>query len=101
MGFVRLTYAAGDGAVPLGQGIGNGQAFDSTRALEHVARVTLESDHRTNRKVVPHTAAIAGLGDWAALGGAGTWHRFGEEDGEVSREEIQASRQHSKLFNSY
>ncbi len=72
------TYTAGYGAVPLGQGVGNCQAFNGTRSLQHVTWTALKTDHSANSKVVPHTPTISGLRHWAALGGTGPWHSLGD-----------------------
>lgn len=72
------TYTAGYGGVPLCQGVGNRQTFDGTRPLQRITRSAFKADRSANGKVVSHTAAIPGLRDGAALGGAGLWHSFGE-----------------------
>lgn len=74
----KPTYAAGYGAVPLGQRVGNRQTLDGARALQHVSRGALEADDGAHGEVVAHAPAVAGLGHRAALGGAGPWHGFGE-----------------------
>lgn len=61
--FVYSTYTAGDGAVPLRQGIGDRQAFSGTGSLQDVTWAALEAYHGADGEVVTHTAAISGLGD--------------------------------------
>lgn len=73
-----LTDAAGDGAVPLGQSVGDRQTFDGARSLQNVARAAFKADHGPDSEVVPHAPAVSGLRDRAALGGAGLWNSFRE-----------------------
>lgn len=73
-----FTDTAGYGVVPLCQGIGNCQTFNSTRSLQHITWTAFKPNHSADSKVVPHAAAISGLRDRAALGGAGLWHSFGK-----------------------
>lgn len=68
-----LTYTAGNGVVPLCQGIGHCQTFDGTGAFQHVASVTFESNHSTYSKVVSCASAVPGLRNRAALSCTGSW----------------------------
>lgn len=74
------TYAAGNGAVPLRQRVGDRQALDGTRSLQHVTRTALKADHCAHGKVVAHAPAVPGLRDGAALSGARLGHSFGETE---------------------
>lgn len=76
----RPTDAAGYGAVPLGQSVGDCQTFNGTRSLQNVARAAFKADHVTDGEVVSHAAAVSGLRNRAALGGAGLWNRFREKE---------------------
>lgn len=81
MCFTRLpTDAAGYGAVPLGQSVGDCQTFNGARSLQNVARAAFKADHVADGEVVSHAAAVSGLGNRAALGGAGLWDRFREKE---------------------
>lgn len=71
------TYAAGDGAVPLRQRVGDRQTLDSARSLQHVTRTALEADHSAHGKVVAHAPAVPWLRDGAALSGARLGNSFG------------------------
>lgn len=73
------TDAAGYGAVPLGQGVGDCQTFNGVWPLQNVSRAAFKADHVADGEIVPHAAAISGLGDRAALGGASLWDRFREK----------------------
>lgn len=71
------TYAAGDGAVPLRQRVGDRQTLDGARSLQHVTRTALEADHSAHGKVVAHAPAVPRLRDGAALSGARLGYSFG------------------------
>lgn len=72
-----VTYAAGDGAVPLRQRVGHRQTLDGARSLQHVTRTALEADDSAHGKVVAHAPAVPRLRDGAALSGARLGHSFG------------------------
>lgn len=75
-----LTDAAGYGAVPLGQSVGDCQTFDGARSLQNVAGAAFKADHSPDSEVVPHPAAVSGLGDRAALSGTCLWNSFRENE---------------------